>query len=79
MTEEIPITDDWERVDSWEITSLVWTSLDAGLRPDEVSNASTKWVDTKSGVLRIPKEESSKNEGNWTVSMTDRTTTALEG
>jgi hypothetical protein len=29
-------------------------------------------------VLRIPREESSKNHENWTVSLTDRTTTALE-
>jgi integrase len=34
-------------------------------------------VDTRNGVLRIPKENSSKNEGNWTVSLTDRTATAL--
>jgi integrase len=69
---------DWERIDDWKTTSMVWTSLDAGLRPDEVSNASTKWVDTDNGVLRIPFEDSSKNDGNWTVSITDRTATALE-
>lgn len=69
--------EDWNEIDGWEITSLVWTSLDAGLRPDEVSNAKIQWVDTKNGVLRIPYEDSSKNEGNWTVSLTDRTTTAL--
>lgn len=68
---------DWEQVDGWEITSLVWTSLDAGLRPDEVANATPQWVDTDNGVLRIPYQESSKNEGNWTVSLTDRTTEAL--
>mgnify|MGYP000527786784 CR=1 FL=1 len=70
--------DDWDDVDGWEITSLVWASLDAGLRPDEVSNATTSWVDYRNGVLRIPYEESSKNEGNWTVSLTDRTATALQ-
>jgi integrase len=70
--------DDWDDVDGWEITSLVWTSLDAGLRPDEVSNATTSWVDHRNGVLRIPYEDSSKNEGNWTVSLTDRTATALQ-
>lgn len=52
--------DDWNHVDGWEITSLVWVSLDAGLRPDEVSNATTAWVDTANGVLRIPQAESSK-------------------
>jgi integrase len=34
-------------------------------------------VDTKNRLLRIPREESSKNEGNWVVSITDRTATAL--
>ena len=62
---------------SWKVTSLVWTSLDTGLRPVEVGRATVNWVDTDNGVLRIPREESSKNEGNWTVSLTDRTTTAL--
>jgi integrase len=69
--------EDWDEVNGWEITSLVWSSLDAGLRPNEVRNARTAWVDTKNGVLRIPKDESSKNEGNWTVSLTERTATAL--
>jgi integrase len=69
--------DDWKEVNGWEITSLVWVSLDAGLRPVEVRNAVTDWVDTRNGVLRIPKEDSSKNQGNWTVSVTDRTATAL--
>lgn len=63
---------------SWKYTSLVWTSLDAGLRPVEVKKASVSWVDTDNGVLRIPIEDSAKNEGNWTVSLTDRTAAALE-
>lgn len=62
---------------SWKFTSIVWTSLDAGLRPVEVGRAKVGWVDTENGVLRIPREESSKNDGNWTVSLTDRTATAL--
>ncbi|RDI72960.1 site-specific integrase [Halopelagius longus] len=63
---------------SWKFTSLVWTSLDTGLRPVEVGRATVDWVDVDNGVLRIPREESSKNEGNWTVSLTDRTATALD-
>lgn len=70
--------DDWENVTGWKITSIVWTSLDAGLRPVEVGNATTKWVDTDNCVLRIPRSESSKNKGNWTVSLTDRTASALD-
>lgn len=68
---------DWTAVNGWEVTSLVWASLNAGFRPNEVRNATTEWVDTRNGVLRIPKDESSKNEGNWTVSLTDRTASAL--
>ncbi|WP_199725573.1 site-specific integrase [Haloarcula sp. Atlit-7R] len=62
---------------NWKYTSIVWTSLDAGLRPVEVGRAKVSWVDSQNGLLRIPREESSKNEGNWTVSLTDRTATAL--
>jgi integrase len=69
--------EDWDEVNGWEITSLVWVSLDAGLRPNEVRNAKVEWVDTRNGVLRIPKDQSSKNEGNWTVSLTERTASAL--
>jgi len=70
--------EDWDDIDGWKITSIVWTSLDAGLRPVEVGRARTSWVDTDNDVLRIPRQESSKNDGNWTVSITERTSTALE-
>lgn len=69
---------DWEEIDGWKLTSIVWTSLDAGLRPIEVGRARTSWVDTTNEVLRIPKEESSKNKGNWIVSLTSRTANALQ-
>lgn len=70
--------DDWDRANGWKFPSLIWTSLDTGLRPIEVERATTHWVDTENGVLRIPKEESSKNRDNWIVGLTERTTTALE-
>ena len=70
--------EDWDRVGGWKFTSLVWTSLDAGLRPVEVARAKASWVDTDNEVLRIPKEESSKNRGNWLVSLTSRTSAALD-
>lgn len=69
---------DWETIDGWKLTSIVWTSLDAGLRPVEVGRAKTSWVDTTNEVLRIPKEDSSKNKGNWIVSLTSRTANALD-
>jgi site-specific recombinase XerD len=70
--------DDWERANSWKFPSLVWTSLDAGLRPVEVERATVSWVDVENAVLRIPKEDSSKNTGNWTVSIREQTAQALE-
>nr|WP_169302447.1 site-specific integrase [Halorientalis salina] len=69
---------DWDRANGWKIPSLVWASLDAGLRPIEVSRATTSWVDIENGVLRIPKEESAKSRDNWIVGLRDRTTTILE-
>lgn len=69
---------DWDRANGWKVTSLTWTSLDAGLRPVEVERATIEWVDVENRVLRIPKEESSKNRDNWIVSITDRTAEALD-
>lgn len=71
-------SDDWKKANSWKFPSLVWSSLDAGLRPIEVERAKTTWVDTENAVLRIPRAESSKNEGNWTVSLPGRTANALD-
>jgi len=69
--------EDWDRANGWKIPSLVWTCLDTGLRPIEVQRAVTYWVDLQNGVLRIPKEESSKNTENWIVGLQDRTTDVL--
>ena len=69
---------DWERANSWKIPSLVGVSLDAGFRPIEVERATTSWVDLENGVLRIPKEESSKNTENWVVGLQTQTAEMLE-
>jgi len=69
--------EDWDRANGWKYTSLVWTSLDAGLRPVEVERARTTWVDVDNEVLRIPRAESSKNDDNWIVGLTERTAKAL--
>lgn len=69
--------EDWERANGWKTPSLVWASLDAGLRPIEVARAVTSWVDTENSVLRIPKEESSKSRDNWIVGLRERTATIL--
>lgn len=69
--------EDWKKANGWKIPSLVWVSLDAGLRPVEVERATVQWVDVQNGMLRIPKEESSKNRENWYVGLTERTANAL--
>lgn len=69
---------DWERANSWKIPSLVWVSLDAGLRPVEVERASRNWIDTENSVLRIPRQESAKSRDNWIISLRDRTSTFLD-
>lgn len=70
--------DDWERANGWKIPSIVWTSLDAGLRPIEVKRSVVQWVDLDNDLLRIPKEDSSKNRDNWRVSVQSKTTNLLE-
>lgn len=69
---------DWEEVNSWKITSMICVSLDAGFRPSEVENAKISWIDTDNGVLRIPKDQSSKNRENWTVALRDSTANYLQ-
>jgi integrase len=69
---------DWERANSWKEPSIIWTAMDAGLRPVEVGRARVSWVDTENSLLRIPREESSKNTENWTVSLLERTSNILE-
>lgn len=69
---------DWERANDWKIPSLVSVSLDAALRPIEVERAVTSWVDLENGILRIPIEDSSKNEDNWRVSLSQRSVNMLD-
>lgn len=69
---------DWERANSWKIPSLVWVSMDTGLRPVEVERSEIRWVDIDNGVLRIPREQSAKSTENWTVALRNRTTTYLK-
>lgn len=70
--------EDFQRANSWKWPSLIWTAMDAGLRPKEVGEAKTTWVDTQSGVLRIPAEDSVKNNVRWNVGLRDRTVDILE-
>lgn len=70
--------DDWGKVNqSWKIPSLVWTALDAGLRPIEVGRAQSSWLRIDKATLYIPREESTKNRENWEVALQERTAKAL--
>lgn len=57
---------------------MVHAALDAGLRPIEIKRANVSWLDTDNGVLRIPREESSKNRENWIVALKEEAVSILE-
>lgn len=69
---------DWEQANSWKWPALIWTALDAGLRPKEVSVAKTSWVDTETALLRIPPEDAVKNNEYWSVGIQRRTAKILK-
>lgn len=69
---------DFAKTDSWKWPSLIWTSLDAGLRPKEVGKAKVSWLDLKNGMLRIPPEDAVKNKHQWNVGLRARTAKILE-
>jgi site-specific recombinase XerD len=64
---------DWDRINGWKIPSLVYVSLDCGLRPIEVQRSTVDWVDLDNGELQIPKEYSAKNRENWNPVLTEKT------
>lgn len=69
---------DWNEANSFKYTSMIYTALDAGLRPVEIERANVSWVDTENEVLRIPREESSKNRENWIVALKPDTASVLD-
>lgn len=69
---------DFLRANSFKYTSIIYTALDAGLRPCEVGRANVHWVDTDNSVLRIPRDESSKNRENWIVALKPETSSILD-
>lgn len=70
--------EDFARANSWKWPSLIWTSLDAGLRLKEVSRAKVSWIDTPKALLRIPPEDAVKNSKHWNVGLKERTAMLLE-
>lgn len=70
--------EDWARANSWKLPSMIWTTIDAGLRPIEVGRAKVSWVDLDDEVLRIPAEDAIKNDIDWTVGLRTRTAKILK-
>lgn len=68
---------DWEKANGWKIPSLVFASLDAGLRPIGGGTSHGGWVDVENELLRIPKDESAKGNENWHVAIRSQTADAL--
>lgn len=69
---------DWNQANSFKYTSMIHTALDAGLRPIEINRSQVHWVDTENEVLRIPREEASKNRENWIVPVKTETASILK-
>lgn len=71
--------DEFERANSYKRPTIVYTSLDAGLRPIEVGRARVNWVDFNNKRLIIPSEQASKGDDNWVIPLRDDTVELLRG
>lgn len=65
--------EDFRQANGFEIPSLIYLSLDAGLRPSEVGEARISWFDSENGVFRVPSDGSVKNRDYWYVALSSRT------
>jgi integrase len=75
--EEVTPSDWKEHNRSWMKPSLVWTGLDAALRPIEVERAKVGWIQFEKNALKIPKEDAAKSRDNWEVALKPETVEAL--
>lgn len=69
--------EDYDSAESFKYVTLVSVSLDTGLRPAEVGNAKTSWLDIDNAVLRIPSDQATKSRESWIVSLRDTTAEML--
>ena len=67
----------WERANGWKYPSIIYASMDAGFRPKEIERAKLSWLDLENEMLRIPKDDSTKNTDNWHVALSTRTANIL--
>jgi site-specific recombinase XerD len=70
---------DWkEHNRKWKIPSLIHTAADTGIEPCEVEVIKVEWYDSEQGVLRIPKDQSSKERVMWDLALSKRTQKSLD-
>jgi len=60
--------------ESLKVPSLIFSALDAALRPTEVEESTTNWMRLDAQELHIPKDDSAKGRENWKVALTTATT-----
>ena len=70
--------DTFSRANSWKIPSLIATTLDVGLRPVEIGDAKTSWVNLSDKAIDIPAREATKSDNDWKCSISTTTARALE-
>ena len=66
-----------QQANGFKVPSIVYTTLDAALRPIEVGRARVSWVDIENAVLRIPSDDSAKGREHWIVSLREQTSRML--
>lgn len=71
--------DDWEYLNTnYKWVSLIWTALDAGLRPCEIERSKLSWICESNNTLKIPKDEAAKNRDNWRIALRNETVNFLK-
>jgi integrase len=70
--------EDWKQLKhSWKVPSIISTALDAGWRAEMVGRLRTDHVDLENGEIHIPPEIAVKNDSQWTVELSERSTRIL--
>lgn len=62
----------------WKIPSLIWTTVDTGLRPCEIERFRTDWLRLQKNEIHIPKQYSAKNDEAWSIAIRDETAKYLQ-
>lgn len=69
--------EDWEKVESWKIPSLIYVALDCALRPKEVKNLTMDQIDWRREYLVFEEDDTTKNDEPWENPLSSDTMTLL--